>query len=275
MSANYNTHFIHMAGSCDLITFETFPSDSFTPDQISEFKTNPQTIPIDWIIQRISDTSTVIYKVESAYELFINQPLLTHKPPLNPFNRQLIPPVFISRIKLYHDVIKHFGSDYVVNYEEIKTLFHLYLNEESLTSEQMLLIRRFVRIDDIIDIFGSILIDSLETRGNYRSIAQDKLSNQPLGSWLIRPSSIKDNPETGKIVRVCSYKTATKIQDILILHINGIGYMYNIVFDRFGSIQTFDYNKFILINSDFVFESIVDILESIKHIIKLNKYIRE
>ncbi len=265
--------FIDMIGERDLITFEAFPSDSVDPIRLEEFKTHPELIPIDWIIHRMTNTHTIIYKVESAYELFITNPLRTHSIALNPFNREPISRVFIDRIKLYHNVIERFGADFIPDYEQIKELFNLYIREEVLTDDQMLLLRRFIKIDDIIDIFGSML--HTESRNEYRSIAMTKLESKSDGSWLIRPSSISDDLTTGKIVRVLSFNYAKSIQNVLILHINGVGYLYNLVIARSSLINLFDYNTWIRTNTDSTFASIIDLLESKRHFIKLNSFVCE
>jgi hypothetical protein len=58
-----------------------------------------------------------------------------------------------------------------------------------------------------------------------RATAEEKLKSQPVGSWLLRQSSVKTKPnDTLCVARVLSYRAERNIEHRIIIYIDGFGY---------------------------------------------------
>ncbi len=258
-SAYAQVSFIPMIGESDLITFDCFPADGLTADEKKHYEAHPEELPINWIIHKLNDHVSRIYRTDSAYDLFVRQPEERRIVPLDPFTRQPVTQAFVKRIKLYHAAVEQFGADYKYSLDELKTLFQSYINGEAITPENKLLLRRFLKIDDIIDIFPDM--SGVESK-DYRTTAESALETKTNKSWLVRPSSVTDS--AAKIARVLTFKYDNKMYNMLIAHIYGFGYLYGIEMRRFGDIDTFDYPLLANIYRNHTFESLIDILDSVE-----------
>jgi hypothetical protein len=165
-------------GEDDPISFEQFPADGLTEEKMAEYKADPTSIPNSGILERISDNKTIIYNINSVYDLYVSIPEEKKTEPTNPFTREIVPQIMIDRVKLYKEVFDKFGPDFKPNIKDLRIDFFKFLNNNPVEPDKMLLLKRFLKIDDIIDIFGEMFeVGPDDDRMIFRNRAISKLEN--------------------------------------------------------------------------------------------------
>jgi len=111
-------------------------------------------------------------------------------------------------------------SQLSINDNDIYAIFIQYLNNIYLGSRQsqkdidIILLRTLLKMSNT-NIFPEIT----------RATAEEKLKSQPVGSWLLRQSSVKTKPnDTLCVARVLSYRAERNIEHKIIIYIDGFGY---------------------------------------------------
>jgi len=164
------------------------------------------------------------YEIQEAYDLFI-----TREMP-NPFTREPLSLSQIERIKLFKQYYDRFG-ECSVSHEEVDALFVKYLdtNGLGLNDDEFLKLERWLLFDSSDAVFSNLgkkFQDmSQEDRENFQHSAANALKPKEIGSWIIRPSSIKDNLEHEIFIRTISLKIDIKtIKNLRLLHISKYGF---------------------------------------------------
>jgi len=133
-----------------------------------------------------------------------------------------INPAFIERIKLYNDSITELTADFEIQPNQICEIFNKYLSG-SITSKEKLILRSFLFLED------TNTLSIFESKGyDIRKDTEDFLIKKPVGSWLIRKSSVIGTDLVSAkvlsfIMPVCD-SDELEFCHILCLHVKGYGY---------------------------------------------------
>jgi hypothetical protein len=225
--------------------------------------TSIKNLPLDWIIYRVNNNKFLFFQLETATKLFLNNS--PHKIPWIP---EIPPKLFLDRIKLYNEFINFYKEKKInIDYDEIKLSFVNFIKTSNISYHDLLLAKRFIKLDDIDEIFSK-----LSNIKNYREITNSVLNKASELTWIIRPSSIKDT--NTKFARVISYTAKeNKIYHTLFLFIIGYGYiiMKTQVYSR-ENIDNIDFTNPVNI----FFTNIIDLLLYLQDIkcIQLDKYLK-
>lgn len=168
------------------------------------------------------------YEINEAYYFFIT------KSGCNPFTREPLYSSQIERIKLYKKYFDTFGECGVAH-EEVDTLFVKYLDNNGigLSDEELLKLERWLIFDSSDAVFsnsGKKFQDlSQEDRDNFQRLAATALKSSEIGSWIIRPSSIKDNLEHEIFIRTISFRIDAKtVKHFRLIHVSKCGFCLKI-----------------------------------------------
>ena len=181
------------------------------------------------------------YEVDVAYDLYVKKNLK------NLFTREPIPDVQKQRIEIYKQFHDKFPK-YQLNHEIIGELLIKYLNNDGKVSEdERLQLKRFLSFDMSDAVFSGLGLSSgamtSVQRMAFREIATKALDIQPVGSWIIRPSSIDDDVTNKIYIRVVTIKRKTGVYHIPVIHVWGYGYILTDAVARGQSLSKLNFTK--------------------------------